>query len=340
MDRSATTGGCWQSASQSSNCSVCCRPLCFDGFKDVFGFSAGDCQIDVFECTKTRGNGFRYAAEVAIAHAVETSNKKVSIRLPMTLRKTTRQQLIILRIAAALAVAFTATACARLADVDPDALWKIVDLRCVPSQQATGTPGQCTTVDLDKRYVILKDIVGRSQHLLIPIDRVTGIESPFILAPNAQDYWDDAWASRRYVEKSVKRSLPDNQLGLEINSQYRRSQNQLHIHIDCLHGNVSDALARHAKDAPGEWRWDTLDGQRYRIMRVTSLTQANNPFRIVARDNRNTAAMAMQTILVTGAGPSAQKDGWLIVNSGLDADNGSGSAESLLDHACRVADGG
>jgi CDP-diacylglycerol pyrophosphatase len=260
--------------------------------------------------------------------------------MPTTLLRSTRLRQTILRTAAALAVAFTATACARLAAVDSNALWKIVDLRCVPSQQTTGTPGQCTTVNLDKRYVILKDIVGRSQHLLIPTDRITGIESPLVLTPNAQNYWDDAWASRLYVEKSVKRSLPDNQLGLEINSQFRRSQNQLHIHIDCMHDKVSDALARHAKDAPDEWRWDTLDGQRYRIMRVTSLDQASNPFRIVARDNKDSAAMALQTILVTGAGPSAQKDGWLIVNSSLDTDNGSGTAEGLLDHACRVADGG
>ncbi|MFM0734098.1 CDP-diacylglycerol diphosphatase [Paraburkholderia sediminicola] len=258
----------------------------------------------------------------------------------MTVSKPSRPRRAFLRTVAVLTVAFTASACARLAAVDSNALWKIVDLRCVPSQQTTGTPGQCTVVNLDKRYVILKDIVGRSQHLLIPTDRVTGIESPFVLAPNAQDYWDDAWASRLYVEKSVKRSLPDNQLGIEINSQFRRSQNQLHIHIDCMHSDVSDALARHANDTPDEWRWDTLNGQRYRIMRVTSLTQANNPFRIVARDNRGIAAMATQTILVTGAGSSAEKDGWLIVNSSLDADNGSGTAEGLLDHACRVADSG
>ena len=239
---------------------------------------------------------------------------------------------------AALAVALAASACARLATVDSNALWKIVDLRCVPSQQATGTPGQCTMVDLDKRYAILKDIVGRSQHLLIPTDRITGIESPLILAPHAQDYWVDAWNARTYVEKSVKRDLPDNQLGLEINSQYRRSQNQLHIHIDCMRGDISAALARHANDAPDEWHWDTLDGNRYRVMRVTALTQADNPFRLVARDNQGAGKMATQTLLVTGAGPSAEKDGWLIVNSGLDLDDGSGSAEGLLDHACRVAD--
>ncbi|MFP3624344.1 CDP-diacylglycerol diphosphatase, partial [Burkholderia sp. SIMBA_051] len=90
------------------------------------------------------------------------------------------------------------------------------------------------------------------------------------------------------------------------------------------------ALARHAKDAPGEWRWDTLNGNRYRIMRVTTLMQAGNPFSLVARDNQNVEAMAMQTILVTGAGAFADKDGWLVVNSGMEVDNGTGSAEGLL----------
>ena len=242
------------------------------------------------------------------------------------------------RMAAVLAMVLAVAGCARLAAVDPDALWKIVDIRCVPSQQASGTPGQCTLVDLEKRYAILKDIVGRSQYLLIPTDRVTGIESPLVLAPRAPAYWADAWAARGYVNRSVKRTLPDNQLGLEINSQFRRTQNQLHIHIDCMRDDISHALARHSKDAPGNWQWDTLNGSRYRIMRVTALTGASDPFRVVARDNPNPDAMAMQTILVTGAGPSADKDGWLLVSSGLDANNGSGSAEGLLDHACHVAD--
>ncbi|HEY2020105.1 CDP-diacylglycerol diphosphatase [Paraburkholderia sp.] len=237
-----------------------------------------------------------------------------------------------------LAAAVAVSSCAGLSTIDSNALWKIVDIRCVPSQQTTGTPGQCTLVDLDKRYVVLKDIFGRSQYLLMPTDRITGIESPLILAPGAKDYWSDAWDSRHYVQQAVKRKLPDDQLGLEINSEYRRSQNQLHIHIDCMRRDVSAALAIHTHDAPGEWRWDTIDGERYRIMRVTSLTGADNPFRIVARDNPTPAMMASQTILVTGAAASAGAHGWLIVNSGIDLDNGSGTAEGLLDHACRVAD--
>jgi CDP-diacylglycerol pyrophosphatase len=47
--------------------------------------------------------------------------------------------------------------------------------------------------------------------------------------------------------------------------------------------------------------------------------------------------MAVQTILVTGAGPDAKHDGWLVVNSGLDLDGGTGTAEGLLDHSCSLA---
>lgn len=235
-----------------------------------------------------------------------------------------------------LAIAAAITGCAKLAGVDHDALWKIVYLQCVPAAQG-GTGSQCAQVDLPRHYAILKDISGKGQHLLIPTDRVTGIESPAILAPDLLPYWSDAWISRRFVETSVKQPLADNQLGLEINSQFQRSQDQLHIHIDCMRTDVTDALAKHRDDTPGTWRWDTVDGKRYRIMRVTSIEGADDPFRIVARDHATTQSMAIQTILVTGAGASVQKDGWLIVNSDLDLDHGTGTAEGLLDHACRVA---
>jgi CDP-diacylglycerol pyrophosphatase len=140
------------------------------------------------------------------------------------------------------------------------------------------------------------------------------------------------------VEASLKQPLAANQFGLEINSEFRRTQQQLHIHMDCMRTDVIDALAAYRHEQPDQWRWETLDGVRYRIMRVTSLTQDNDPFRIVARDHPHSQAMATQTILVTGAGPSTDQDGWLVLNSGLDVDNGTGTAEGLLDHACRLAD--
>lgn len=239
---------------------------------------------------------------------------------------------------AAALCALTATgACVRLSAIDSDGLWKVVGGQCVPNMRDKGQPGPCTTVDFQKRDAVLKDIAGRAQYLLIPTDRVGGIESAEILYGGSPEYFADAWAATSYVQTKLGKSLGANQLGTEINSSQRRSQNQLHIHVDCMRTDITDKLAPFSTAPTGQWRWTTLDGNRYRVMRVTSLTDRGNPFRVVEHSLAPKQSMSVQTILVTGAGSDAKRDGWLIVNSGLDVENGSGSAEGLLDHQCAVA---
>jgi CDP-diacylglycerol pyrophosphatase len=240
-------------------------------------------------------------------------------------------------LAAATAALLAVGGCARISTVDSDALWKIVGGQCVPGARDTGKPAPCTTVDLQKRYAVLKDISGRAQYLLIPTDRVAGIEDSSILYAGSPEYWVGAWNAGRHVDAKLGTQLAANQLGLEINSSTQRSQNQLHIHVDCMRTDITAALAAHRDDPIGEWRWTTLDGTRYRVTRVTSLRDSSNPFRVVARDLAPEQAMSAQTILVTGAGPDTARYGWLIVNSGRDVDGGTGTAEGLLDHACGVA---
>ncbi len=241
----------------------------------------------------------------------------------------------------ALCAATLMAGCETLAAADPNALWQIVHFDCAPAAQNAGRTGMCTDVDLTHRYAVLKDRSGVAQHLLIPTDRISGIESPRIFAHDAENYWAYAWNERRFVEASLKAAhrspLADDELGFEINSADRRSQEQLHIHMDCMRASAVDALARHRNDAPGQWTWDSIDGSRYRIMRMNGPMLETNPFDVVGRDKHGSDAMGMQTILVTGAGPSVTRDGWLIVNSGMDVDGGTGSAEVLLDHQCRVA---
>ncbi|HTI18015.1 MAG TPA: CDP-diacylglycerol diphosphatase [Trinickia sp.] len=233
------------------------------------------------------------------------------------------------------------TGCETLAEADPNALWQIVHLDCEPAARTTSKPGICASVDLTHRDAVLKDRKGVAQHLLIPTDRISGIDSPLVLAPSTGHYWADAWNARSFVQASLKaahrKPLEDDQLGLEINSAYRRSQEQLHIHIDCMRTSAIDALGRHRHDAPDQWVWDTIDGARYRIMRVSGPEFNIDPFSIVARDKGELDAMSRQTILVVGAGPSTQQDGWLLLNSGTDIDGGTGTAEVLLDHQCEVA---
>jgi CDP-diacylglycerol pyrophosphatase len=239
---------------------------------------------------------------------------------------------------AASAAALVATGgCVHLSTLDSNGLWKVVGGQCVPNQRDNGTPAPCTTVDFQKRYAVLKDIEGRAQYLLIPTDRVDGIESPEILYAGSPEYWVGAWNAGRYVGTKLDMPLTGDQLGLEINASTQRSQNQLHIHVDCMRTDIAAALAPHRGDTPGQWSWTTLDGNRYRVMRVMSLRDRDNPFRVVNRDLDAKQSMGEQTILVTGAGPDAAHDGWLIVNSGRDMEGGTGTAEGLLDHACTLA---
>ena len=83
---------------------------------------------------------------------------------------------------------------------DPSALWNIVNGKCVPHEQTQRDPSPCSEVDLahgvDKGFVVLKDINGVAQFLLIPTARISGIDDPAILDPDATNYWDAAWRAR------------------------------------------------------------------------------------------------------------------------------------------------
>ena len=127
---------------------------------------------------------------------------------------------------------------------NPDALWMLVSTQCVPNQLQHSDPKPCASVDLNDGYVILKDRRGLTQYLLIPTIRVSGIESAYLLTPGAPNYFADAWRERGYVERAARRALPRSAISLAINSAEGRSQNQLHIHIDCIRADVQKVLGR------------------------------------------------------------------------------------------------
>jgi CDP-diacylglycerol pyrophosphatase len=78
--------------------------------------------------------------------------------------------------------------CMAAAQADPSAIWKIENDKCVPHMRESHDPSPCAVVDLDMGYVILKDREGATQFLLMPTARISGIESPAILAQNAPNY--------------------------------------------------------------------------------------------------------------------------------------------------------
>ena len=61
---------------------------------------------------------------------------------------------------------------------DPSALWNIDNGKCVPHMRESNDPAPCAVVDLRVGFVVLKDLVGATQFLLLPTVRISGIEDP------------------------------------------------------------------------------------------------------------------------------------------------------------------
>jgi CDP-diacylglycerol pyrophosphatase len=235
----------------------------------------------------------------------------------------------------------------RASAADPDALWNIVHGQCVPNEERTHDPAPCAAVDLaggDARgFAVLKDRRGATQYLLIPTARISGIESPVLLSPDAPSYWQDAWDARRYVSDRAGRELPRDAVGLAINSAHARTQEQLHIHVDCLRPDVRDTLRQHASEIGREWAVLDVDlaGHRYRAMRVMGEELGTtDPFRLLVEGGVASTDMGGQTLVVAGAVFPGEGDGFVILADRFDPITGDfASGESLLDHSCALAAG-
>jgi CDP-diacylglycerol pyrophosphatase len=228
---------------------------------------------------------------------------------------------------------------------NPNALWDIVHGKCVPDELQHGDPWPCAKVDLARGagggFAILKDLSGATQYLLIPTKRVSGIESPALLAPYATNYFAEAWESRGFVAWALLHPMPRDTLSLAINSDVGRSQNQMHIHIDCIRADVRQALLGQ-RTAIGP-RWAPLKillaGHRYRAMRITGETLAGqNPFKLLARGVPGARAdMGRHTLVVVGMLFAGEVPGFILLDDHADPAHGDwGSGEELQDHACAL----
>ena len=230
---------------------------------------------------------------------------------------------------------------------DPSALWKIVHNQCVPNEVGHGVPAPCAVVDLRQGvadgFVVLKDIVGATQYLVMPTARIMGIESPVLLEPGTPNYFADAWWARGFTERAAGRALPRSALSLAINSQFARSQNQLHLHIACVRPDVRQVLLREREHIGTRWTPIPvpLAGRHWWGIRVMGADlDGADPFKLLAAGRPSArAAMAKQGLVVVGADFAAGPGFILLDNEANPATGDRGSGERLQDHSCALARG-
>lgn len=212
-------------------------------------------------------------------------------------------------------------------------LWRVVHNICAPMQKFVGLPAPCLKVDRERGIAVLRAPYDTTRIIVVPTRKIEGVESPLLLRADAPNLWSYAWNNREHVSTAANRPLSWADIGMAVNSRRGRSQDQLHIHVDCVDARLKRALRAHPPRSDG---WSEIDlpwGDRYRAKRIGAKDLDRNIFKMVAEETPGAKGrMGQQSLAVVGyEAPSGEK-AFVVLASG-----GYGHAEELLDHQC-VAD--
>jgi CDP-diacylglycerol pyrophosphatase len=222
-----------------------------------------------------------------------------------------------------------------------DAYRQIVQDQCVTNWTQHHNPYPCEKVFLAEAetdstgYALLADPDGGAHYLLIPTQTMTSTENGELLDPNLPNYFADAWDGRYLLSNFIGHAVPRIDVGLVVTTPASRTQNQFHIHIECLRQDVVGALSATADKVTDVWSPVTVAGFPFQALRLpVQGLEGSNPFELVAKlspDARH--HVGSYTIVVAGvqyrSGP-----GFIVLT-------GTGpSGDLLLDSGCMVAGGG
>ena len=221
-------------------------------------------------------------------------------------------------------------------DPGRDVLWAALKT-CVLAKTVANRTFPCLDVDLGdtaRPGTAVLRAPGEPTHVVVmPTATVAGLEAPILRGTRGSAYWRAALAARRFVSEPLKGRVPIAEVGLAVNSARGRSQDQLHIHLDCMKPRVLAALKAHGHGIGATWAPFPvpLAGDRYYALRVPAAQgERFNPFPALARlpgrrpDLRETSFAALAT-------PAGDPDPGFIV---LAYRAPSASAEDLMDHTC------
>lgn len=227
----------------------------------------------------------------------------------------------------------------------------------MPNPSPIPPPTPCVYIEpegpyanLGNGFAILKPPKSSPYHFLTsPTKAITGIEDPqvtFSLTPAmvntsySRNYWIDAWTwlgktvNVLYKANHKGVVLRPDQMGLAINSEKGRTQNQLHIHMACIKKEVQTTLASVKPPITTTWSAPIpftflKNNHSYRAIVLANLSA--NPFLVVKTvPGYNPNEPGRSTLAVTGKPATAQY--YLLEDYTHGSDKGV--AEELLDKSC------
>jgi CDP-diacylglycerol pyrophosphatase len=236
-------------------------------------------------------------------------------------------------------LAFASIPAAIAANPTRDVLWVALQ-GCVLAKKAAGRSFPCLSVDLgdgERPGTAVLRAPGQATHTVVmPTDNVSGIEAPVLQGPHGVAYWRAALEARHAVSDALQGRLPIAAVGLEVNSVGGRSQDQLHIHLDCMRRSVMAALKAHGPAVGETWAPFPipLGETQYLALRVPAdRVEGFNPFAALARVSGWQGKLHDASFAAVAADPGSPQAGMIVLAYRMP----DASAEDLMDHSCRAA---
>jgi CDP-diacylglycerol pyrophosphatase len=242
-----------------------------------------------------------------------------------------------LALAGGLAAMMFAAAGAEAGLLPRTALYAVVRA-CALAQDSVDRPFPCLSVSAADapapRTAVLR-APGHATHvILVPIARIPGIEDPRLRRAPFGQLWSAALAARRYVREGARASVPTAAVALAINADATRSQDQLHIHAECLRPALLAAIRDERATLGLTWRPlpRPVAGDRF-VARLTSASElaAGNLFASLAQAPGLRDDLSGVSALVVAA--DARDDGAFIA---LATATRRRTVERLFDEDCRA----
>ena len=146
-------------------------------------------------------------------------------------------------------------------------LWAVVNL-CVADHRVTGLAWPCLSVETTpggREIVVLQAPLEPGHILVVPTQRIAGLESPELAGEPGIDYLEAAWGLRDRAAAHVGGGGSWADFGIVINGPWQRTQKQLHVHVECLFPRAASALAS-MRTIPTA-SWVPLEGYRRTFVR-------------------------------------------------------------------------